>query len=76
MEQCFTRTEDLEPLKRRFKVIRFPEEAQRANFRAAWFNNPPDTTDSSDTTSSSSVEEGGDELLLPNFDLDSFFSQE
>jgi len=23
-------------------VIKFPEEAQRANFRAAWFNTPPE----------------------------------
>jgi len=41
-DQCFTRSEDLEPIRRRFTVIKFPEEAQRANFRAAWFNTPPE----------------------------------
>jgi len=77
MEQCFTRTEDLEPLKRRFKVIKFPEEAQRVNFRAAWFNNPPEETTDFDMTSASSVNEDGDEdLLLPDLDIDGLFSQE
>ncbi len=73
MEQCFTRQEDLSPLLRRFKVVKFPEEAQRANFRAAWFNTPPEETSESTTTT---VQDSGDDLLLPNLDIDSFFSQE
>jgi len=34
IEQCFDRSEDREPMLRRFKVIRFPEEKQAARFRA------------------------------------------
>jgi len=57
MDQCFPRQEDLEPLKRRFTVVNFPEDSQRANFRAAWFNSAPSSeqeeadTDESDKSS-------------------------
>lgn len=34
IEQCFPRIEDYEPLSRRFKVIRFPEEKETAIFRS------------------------------------------
>jgi len=35
IEQCFDRREDWEPMLRKFKVIKFPEEKQSARFRAA-----------------------------------------
>jgi len=34
IEQCFERAEDREPMSRRFRVIKFPEEKQTARFRA------------------------------------------
>lgn len=35
IEQCFDRVEDRDPILRRFRTIRFPEEKQSARFRAA-----------------------------------------
>jgi len=35
IEQCFDRVEDRDPMLRRFRTIRFPEEKQSARFRAA-----------------------------------------
>lgn len=35
IEQCFERVEDRDPILRRFRVIKFPEEKQSARFRAA-----------------------------------------
>jgi len=35
IEQCFDRVEDRNPMLRRFKTIRFPEDKQSARFRAA-----------------------------------------
>lgn len=69
LEQCFPRPEDLAPLKRRFTVIKFPEENQRAHFRAAWFNNPPNedtAVESTDTDSTS-------EVSLPDLDFSYIF---
>jgi len=74
MEQCFVRQEDFLPLSRRFTVIKFPEQEQRACFRAAWLNNPPcDSTDESHGSSSLTSDglSDGDPLLL---DIDSFLS--
>jgi len=68
LEQCFPRQEDLDPLRRRFTVINFPEEIQRARFRAAWFNNPPEEELESSTEFSSEMES------LPDLDLDNIFS--
>lgn len=34
IEQCFDRVEDRDPILRRFKVIKFPEEKQSARFRS------------------------------------------
>ena len=36
-QQCFLNSEDLEPILRRFTVIRFPEQQQHARFRAEAF---------------------------------------
>ena len=70
LEQCFPRPEDLEPLKRRFAVLHFPDDSQRASFRAAWFNTPPDTPtcDTEDTVMSTQSSIG---LIddLPNLDF-------
>jgi len=35
LDQCFPRKEDLDPLKRRFTVVEFPQQVQYAKFRAA-----------------------------------------
>lgn len=70
LEQCFPRPEDLEPLKRRFTVVNFPEGVQRANFRAAWFNTPPDTPgDSSEDAQMSTQSSVGliDDLPILDF---------
>lgn len=73
MEQCFVRSEDLSPLRRRFKVIEFPGGEQHAKFRAAWYNNPPDeTTTTCETAESSSVD---DDLVFPDLDIDALFRQ-
>lgn len=73
LEQCFPRSEDLSPLKRRFTEIKFPEEIQRAKFRAAWFNNPPDIEMETAVSEATSATE---DLSLPEIDLDFLFSQE
>jgi len=70
LEQCFPRPEDLAPLQRRFTVIKFPEDAQRANFRAAWFNAPPDSPgDSSEDVQMSTQSSVGliDDLPILDF---------
>ena len=70
LEQCFPRPEDLAPLQRRFTVIKFPEESQRANFRAAWFNQPPDSPgDSSEDVQMSTQSSVGliDDLPILDF---------
>lgn len=67
LEQCFPRQEDLEPLKRRFTVIKFPEEVNRANFRAAWFNTPPDTPDDIEESSTESSVGLIDDLPILDF---------
>lgn len=41
-DQCFTMQEDLQPILRRFTVLEFPKDVQRARYRAAWFHNQPD----------------------------------
>ena len=78
IEQCFPRLEDQLPLKRRFTVINFPGEIQRAKFRAAWFNNPPDEPkeDEDMESTSSTVLMSDEDFNLPNLDLDTLFSQE
>lgn len=70
MEQCFPRPEDLEPMKRRFTVITFPDQVQRANFRAAWFQSPVEDTAMESVTDESS---GDTDIDLPEIDLDSLF---
>ncbi|AYP28704.1 MAG: putative viral replication protein [Cressdnaviricota sp.] len=63
-DQCFVMAEDLEPILRRFTILEFPKDIQRARFRAAWFTNQPETpiTDGVDSTSSSENE------FLPDLD--------
>jgi len=69
-DQCFTRVEDLEPIKRRFTVIKFPEEIQRANFRAAWFNAPPEVcVEESEESEESDVSSIGLIDDLPDLDF-------
>jgi len=70
MEQCFPRPEDLEPMKRRFTVITFPDQVQRANFRAAWFQSPAEDTPMESVSDESS---GDTDIDLPEIDLDSLF---
>jgi len=64
-EQCFLNQEDLEPILRRFTVIKFPVEVQRARFRAADFCIPVDTL-----LNCVSSETDEDTIELPEFDLD------
>lgn len=68
LEQCFPRQEDLEPLKRRFKVIEFPSAVQHAHFRAAWFTNPVEESAGSENTTEDLSSLWEDEL--PDLDLD------
>jgi len=65
-EQCFLNQEDLGPILRRFTVIKFPMECQRARFRAADFCIPVDTL-----MNCVSSETSDDTIELPEFDLDS-----
>lgn len=77
IEQCFPRSEDLGPIKRRFKVIEFPSGIQHARFRAAWINNPPteETTDAEMETASEISTVVLEEEELP-FSLDFLYSQD
>nr|UOF82344.1 rep protein [Cressdnaviricota sp.] len=62
-DQCFLMKEDLEPILRRFTILEFPNDIQRARFRGAWFNNP-----------SPQLEENTEEEpLLPDLNLDSIW---
>nr|UOF78741.1 rep protein [Cressdnaviricota sp.] len=78
LEQCFPRSEDLQPLKRRFKVIEFPSGKDHATFRAAWFTNQPTTAEpmeiASNSDSSSDIPAWNQHLDLPDLDLDLLFS--
>jgi len=76
LEQCFPRPEDLAPLKRRFRVIDFPNGLQHASFRAAWFNNPPIESPDDDQVMDSASTVASDDDILPFLDLDTLFSQE
>lgn len=76
LEQCFTRSEDLAPLQRRFKVINFPDGLQHAKFRAAWVNNPPEPSVNEEESESSASTMDIDDPPLPVLDLDYLFSQE
>jgi len=69
MEQCFPRKEDLLPLQRRFTVIKFAAEMQRASFRAAWFNNQPEEMSVCSEESSIGIIEDD----MPYLDLDNLF---
>lgn len=75
LDQCFPRAEDLAPLKRRFKVIEFPDSLPQARFRAAWFNEPTVPAQPMDIDEESSVA-SNDDMNLPFLDLDNLFSQE
>lgn len=75
LEQCFTRSEDLEPLKRRFKTITFPDGRAHAGFRAAWFNEPPSEPEPMDTESTEASSAFMYDEDLPSIDLDDLFSQ-
>lgn len=55
IEQCFERSEDRDPMLRRFRVIRFPEEKQSARFRAHL--TPNQTSLGSDETTVGTVED-------------------
>jgi len=46
LEQCFPRKEDLDPLKRRFTVVEFPQGVQHAKFRAMGMEPRCDTSSS------------------------------
>lgn len=77
LEQCFTRSEDLAPLKRRFKVIEFPGGALHAGYRAAWFKEPPSIPMETDDAESTAVSSEDMEMEEPDLTfLDNLFSQE
>jgi len=67
-DQCFTMVEDLNPILRRFTILEFPKDIQRARFRAAWFNEQPEekTQESDSDLSVDSV--------LPDIDIDTWFN--
>lgn len=50
-DQCFTTQEDLGPIMRRFAILEFPKDIQRARFRHAWFTNQPIDVESPGPTS-------------------------
>jgi len=67
-DQCFTMREDLDPMLRRFTILEFPKDIQRARFRAAWINNPPSEVVQEEE------KEDEDNCILPDLDLESIWN--
>lgn len=70
-DQCFTTQEDLAPIMRRFAILTFPQDIQRAKFRHAWFTNQPMDVPSPEPSSRQD-----DEDDLGDIDIGSFFDIE
>jgi len=66
IEQCFTMREDQEPMLRRFKVMKFPDDIENCKYRAAWLNEQPEEPILQDSDS--------DLDILPDMSLDEIFT--
>lgn len=70
-QECFPMAQDLEPILRRFTVIKFPEERERVRFRAAFYaQNQILDSDMSLLGSSDATQIESDSDVLPELDLD------
>nr|WAE43125.1 MAG: replication associated protein [Cressdnaviricota sp.] len=85
IEQCFDRREDWEPMNRKFKVIRFPEDKQVARFRSqlqpiqASLGELEEISDSDGVTSTDAIlgEDDQDGILdLPTWNWQSLFEDD
>lgn len=71
IEECFPMMQDQDPIKRRFKVFKFPEDLDAVNMRAHIFHQatPAEATTEPELTAKSQ-EDGDLDLSLPNLNLD------